>query len=87
MRYRVATITSVPLIAPEEDGQFILHVDVEEAALKASGDPAGYVSKTLAEHLAQCVSSTGLPLHNELWEISFTKWTQNHFNYPEGITL
>lgn len=87
MRYRIATITSVPLITPEEDGQFVLAVDVEEAALRASGDPAGLVTKTLSEHLAQCVHRTGLPLHENLWQVTFTKWAQNHFNYPEGITL
>lgn len=86
---RIAHIQSVPITAYNsgavEDGVFELDVEITLAQLAASGDPAGFVQKTIAEHLAKCVLRTGMPLKEGLWQVTFSKWAQNNFNYPEGF--
>lgn len=68
-----------------EDGYFHLavHVDMKEATL--SGDPKGFINKTISEHLAGCCATTGLPLKERCWQVTFSSFAQNNFNYPEGF--
>lgn len=87
----IATIAS--MIHPQLRGgkieggcyELIVHVRMEQAL--ASGDPPGFVQKTLAEHLASCVKSAGIPLNEKCWQIKFTKFAQDNFHYPEVATL
>lgn len=85
----IATITS--MIHPRltdagiEGGFFELEVHVRMDKALASGDPEGFVQKILAEHLASCVASTGLPLKESCWQVIFTRWAQTNLNYPEGF--
>lgn len=89
MGFRIAHIQSVPVTGYRngvvEDGVFELDVEITLGELAMSGDPGGFVQKTIAEHLAKCVLRTGMPLKEGLWQVTFTKWAQNNFNYPEGF--
>lgn len=88
----IALIRSVPHAKVEsllitEDGLYELEVHVDLVEARASGDAPGFVRKTIAQHLAQCVSTTKLPLGESLWQVAFTKWAQTNFNYPEGFVI
>ena len=63
----------------------VVRVRMSEAV--ASGDPFGFIQKTIAEHLARCVHDTGMPLKEKLWHVQFTQFAQNNFNLPEGFTI
>lgn len=74
------------LIILNDEGFYELIVDMDLEAAKASGDPPGFFKKTMAEHLAMCVQSTGLPLKENLWDIYFSDFAQKEFNMPAGVT-
>lgn len=85
----IATIQSLvyPKIIPSgiEPGFYELKVFVD--LTNSLGDPAGYVRAQVAAHLAQCVQSTGIPLYEKCWTISFSKFAQDNFHYPEVTTI
>jgi len=89
----IAIIRSVPharvqnLIILNDEGFYELLVDMDLEECKASGDPPGFFKKTMAEHLAMCVKTAGLPLKERLWDVYFTEWAQKEFNMPEGFTI
>lgn len=84
----IATIRSrvVTKLDNDETGYFHLPVQVSMKEAAATGDPQGFISKTIGEHLAGCVASTGLPLKEGLWEVEFSQFALNNFNYPKGFT-
>lgn len=69
-----------------EPGVYELEVHVRMSEAAASGDPPGFVKKEISRHLAGCVAHTGIPLGERMWDIQFTRFAQNNFNYPEGFT-
>lgn len=69
-----------------EEGFYELPVHVRMSEATASGDPLGFVQKEIARHLAGCVKDTGLPLKEGLWQVQFTNFAKNNFNFPEGFT-
>lgn len=88
----IATIRSKPharvqnLILLNDDGFYELQVEMDEEQMKASGDPFGFVKKTISEHLAVCVKETKLPLNEGLWDVYISQWAQTNFNLPGGFT-
>lgn len=88
---RVAVIRSIPLErgdGPErEGGYYTLTVNVHMSEAVATGDPAGFIRKEVARHLAGCVKDTGIPLGEKVWQVTFTKFMQNNFNLPEGFIV
>lgn len=69
-----------------EDGFYELPVHVKMSVAAATGDPKGFVQKTISEHLAGCVANTGLPLGEGLWDVHFSNFAQVNLNYPVGFT-
>lgn len=69
-----------------EPGQYVSHVHVKMSVASATGDPKGFVKKTISEHLAGCVAESGIPLGERMWDIQFSKFAQSNFNFPEGFT-
>jgi hypothetical protein len=86
IRSKVRTNAVAPFMNVVEPGFWELEVYVDMAEAAATGDPQGFVLKTIAEHLAGCVSEAGLPLGEKLWDITFTKFAENNFNFPGGFT-
>lgn len=86
----IATITSKLQVKHDdnvlEPGVYTLDVHVRMSEAAASGDPPGFVKKEISRHLAGCVADTGIPLGERMWDIRFSKFAQNNFNYPEGFT-
>lgn len=86
----ICTITSKLQVKTEDNvlepgfHELAVHVRMSEAT--ASGDVPGFVKKEIARHLAGCIASTGIPLGERMWDIRFSKFAQNNFNYPEGFT-
>ena len=70
-----------------EPGFYELAVDVSAREALGSGDPRGFVKKTIAQHLAVCVRETELPLGEGLWDIRFSLFAQTELNLPEGFTV
>lgn len=70
-----------------EDGFFELEVDVDLAEATATGDPKGFINKTIVEHLMQCKIVTGVPLYEGLWAVSFTQFAIHQLEYPEGFVI
>lgn len=69
-----------------EEGFYELPVHVKMSIAAATGDPKGFVQKTISEHLAGCIQATGLPLGEGLWDVQFSNFAQNNLNYPAGFT-
>lgn len=92
MPVHLATIRSKPharvqnLIILNDEGFYELEVHMDMAEMAASGDPAGFVNKTIAQHLAMCIATTKLPLHEGLWDVFISPWAQKNFNLPKGFT-
>lgn len=69
-----------------EPGYYETNVHVRMSEATATGDPKGFVQKTIAEHLARAVADTGLPLKEGLWSVAFTQFAQNNLGFPGGFT-
>lgn len=69
-----------------EEGFYELPVHVKMSVASATGDPKGFVSATISQHLAGCIAATGLPLGEGLWDIQFTRFAIDNLNFPEGFT-
>lgn len=88
----IATIRSKPharvhnLIILNDEGFYELEVHMDEEEMKASGDPFGFVKKTISEHLVVCIRATKLPLNEGLWDVFIGSWAQKEFNLPGGFT-
>lgn len=84
----IATIRSriVTDLGTDETGYFVSQVQVSMKDASASGDPKGFVQKTIAEHLAVAVHETKLPLNEGLWQVEFSQFARNNFNFPQGVT-
>lgn len=88
----LATIRSKPharvhnLIILNDEGFYELEVHMDEEEMKASGDPFGFVKKTISEHLVVCIRVTKLPLNEGLWDVFIGPWAQKEFNLPKGFT-
>lgn len=79
----LAEIVSVPVVRFDgQEGQFSLSVDSSLEEILASGDPWGFVKHLLAQHLAVCVKSTGLPLGEGMWLVKFGPFVQANFTCP-----
>lgn len=84
----IATIRSriVTKLDNDETGYFVTQVQVSMRDAAASGDPKGFIQKTISEHLAVAIHSTGLPLNEGLWEVEFSQFALNNFSFPKGFT-
>jgi len=86
----ICVIRSLVTIRPTDEilepGFHELPVHVKMSVAAATGDALGFVQNEIAQHLAKCVSETGLPLKEGLWNVEFTNFAQNNFNFPKGFT-
>ena len=84
----IATIKSSLMMDMEDNspGDYLSEVRINYTVLKNSGAPQAYAQHIIAQHLAKCVHSTGLPLNEKLWHISFSPWAQKHLGFPQGFT-
>lgn len=79
----LATIQSVNLIRFDgEEGYFESNVEVSLADVVQSRDPWGYCRHILAQHLAKCVQTSGIPLNEGAWLVRFGPFAQANFNCP-----
>lgn len=83
---RICTIRSTIMFGDDEPGFFELEVNIPYDTLNTCGDPKGYSQAVIAQHLASCVKTTGLPLNEGLWNITFSGWARKRLNYPAGFT-
>lgn len=81
----IASITS-NIIANTADGGFYqLDVEISMHEAIASCDPQGYAKHEVARHLAGCVASTGIPLGESMWTVTFTEFAQRELGMPGGF--
>lgn len=89
----ICTIRSLVTMRPkfedssllQEEGFYELPVEVSMVEAAATGDPKGFINKTIAEYLASCVIRTGIPANERLWSVEFSEWAQTYLNYPGGF--
>ena len=79
----LAEIVSVPMVRFDgQEGQFELEVHSSLEEILSSGDPWGYVKHLIAQHLAICVKTAGIPLGEKAWMVKFGPFIQANFNCP-----
>lgn len=70
---------------PAEGGFFELAVEVDEFALNYSGRPKELIKTAVAQHLAQCIKETGVPLGEGVWTVTFTDKVKKRTNLQDFV--
>lgn len=67
-----------------EGGFFELQVRLDEEKLRSNMiEPKTLIKTAVAQHLAQCVKKTGVPLGEGLWTVTFTEKVKRRTNLKD----